>query len=111
MIVLVFFLLETNPLKLVLKVPIRVYQLTVSRAQGEVCNFTPTCSHFTYEAIDRYGPFGILLGADRLQRCHFCAWHYYGRYYRGIKRGRIYDPVDNHNPFRNDRLPSRPLWH
>ncbi|HID32274.1 MAG TPA: membrane protein insertion efficiency factor YidD [bacterium (Candidatus Stahlbacteria)] len=111
-LVLCLFLLETNPVKLVLKIPIKIYQQTASKAQGEVCNFNPTCSHFTYEAIDRYGPFGIILGADRLERCNLCVWSYYGRYYHSLKEGRIYDPVKNHNPFTNgNRRLSRPLWH
>ncbi|HID32786.1 MAG TPA: membrane protein insertion efficiency factor YidD, partial [bacterium (Candidatus Stahlbacteria)] len=87
------------------------YQMTASKAQGGVCNFSPSCSHFTYEAIDEYGPLGIIIGADRLQRCHLCTWNYYGQYYKGLKSNRIFDPVRNHNPFKDDHpTPNRPLW-
>lgn len=110
-LILILFLLETNPLKIVLKVPIRVYQETASKAQGSVCNFSPTCSHFMYEAIDHYGILGVIMGADRLQRCHTCTWSYLGKYYHGIRNNRIYDPIENHNPFKHDRrTPDHPLW-
>jgi putative membrane protein insertion efficiency factor len=53
---------------------IRGYQLTISRALPPSCRFTPSCSQYTLEAIDRYGVFkGGWLGARRLARCH--PWH------------------------------------
>ena len=36
-----------------------------------VCRFRPTCSQYTYEAIDKYGTIkGILLGTRRILKCH-----------------------------------------
>ncbi|MDO8686987.1 MAG: membrane protein insertion efficiency factor YidD [Dehalococcoidales bacterium] len=50
---------------------IRFYQLTVSTVLPPSCRFLPTCSHFTAEAISKYGlPKGVWLGARRLGRCH-----------------------------------------
>lgn len=50
---------------------IRLYQETVARALPPVCRFYPSCSHYTYEAIAKYGLFrGGWLGAKRLARCH-----------------------------------------
>lgn len=37
----------------------------------QVCRFTPTCSEYTYQAIEKYGIFtGVLLGAWRIVRCN-----------------------------------------
>ncbi len=80
---------------------IRMYQATVSQVQGDVCNFTPSCSHFALQAVQRYGPVvGLLLASDRLQRCHFWAWHSLGLYY-GVRevpgRGpKLVDPVERY---------------
>jgi len=50
---------------------IRFYQLTLSRVLPPSCRFTPTCSVYTYQAIEKYGFFkGGWLGAKRISRCH-----------------------------------------
>jgi putative membrane protein insertion efficiency factor len=50
---------------------IRVYQMTVSRATPPACRFVPTCSQYTFEAIEKHGLLrGVWLGAKRLARCH-----------------------------------------
>jgi len=34
------------------------------------CNFTPTCSHYTYQAIEHFGLLkGLRLGIGRIRRC------------------------------------------
>jgi putative membrane protein insertion efficiency factor len=50
---------------------IRLYQATVARLlPPNSCRFYPTCSHYAYQAIARYGLFrGSLMGAWRLLRC------------------------------------------
>ena len=50
---------------------IRLYQQTISAVLPPSCRFSPTCSHYTYEAIARYGILrGVWLGIGRLSRCH-----------------------------------------
>ncbi len=50
---------------------IRVYQALLSPILGTGCRFYPTCSVYTYEAIERHGILkGTRLGVKRLLRCH-----------------------------------------
>jgi putative membrane protein insertion efficiency factor len=38
---------------------------------NNTCRYSPTCSQYTYQAIERYGIFkGLLLGIKRVLRCH-----------------------------------------
>lgn len=50
---------------------IRLYQATIARLlPPDSCRFYPTCSHYTYQAIAKYGLVrGGLMGAWRLLRC------------------------------------------
>ncbi len=53
---------------------IRGYQLVVSPFLGRNCRYSPTCSAYTYEAVEQYGPVaGVRMGIRRLGRCH--PWH------------------------------------
>ncbi|MFC1900612.1 membrane protein insertion efficiency factor YidD [Chloroflexota bacterium] len=50
---------------------IRLYQVTLSQALPSSCRFIPTCSQYTYEAINKYGFFkGTWLGMKRIAHCH-----------------------------------------
>jgi len=50
---------------------LRCYQRGVSPYLGSRCRFYPSCSSYTYEAIERYGVVrGCWLGIRRLLRCH-----------------------------------------
>ncbi|MBC7258555.1 MAG: membrane protein insertion efficiency factor YidD [Chloroflexi bacterium] len=49
---------------------IRFYQKYISPGLPPSCRFYPTCSHYTYEAVERYGVRkGGWLGIKRLARC------------------------------------------
>ena len=50
---------------------VRLYQRFVSPLLGPTCRFSPTCSHYMIEAIQRYGPWrGGWMGLGRILRCH-----------------------------------------
>jgi len=55
----------------VLLILIRLYQRGVSPLMGSNCRFHPTCSQYTYEAVERYGAAqGTWMGLRRICRCH-----------------------------------------
>jgi uncharacterized protein len=50
---------------------IRFYQRFISPLLPPSCRFTPTCSHYGYEAIQKYGFIkGGWLAIKRIGRCH-----------------------------------------
>lgn len=51
--------------------PIRFYQRAISPLFPPVCRFTPTCSQYAVEAIQKHGPLkGLYLAIRRILRCH-----------------------------------------
>ena len=50
---------------------IKLYQTTVSEVTPHSCRFQPTCSHYAYEVIGKYGFIkGSWLAIRRLARCN-----------------------------------------
>lgn len=50
---------------------IRFYQTAVSPLCPPRCNYIPTCSEYTRQAIEKYGAGkGAWLGFKRIMRCH-----------------------------------------
>lgn len=69
-------------MKKLLLAMISFYRNAISPLTPPSCRFTPTCSQYAYEAINKYGAWkGGLLALKRLLRCH--------PFYKGDP----YDPV------------------
>ncbi len=50
---------------------VRAYQIALSPYFGSQCRFTPTCSQYTREAIEKHGALkGTWLGIKRIGHCH-----------------------------------------
>ena len=57
---------------------IRIYQHVISPLLGRSCRFSPSCSHYGVEAIQKYGPFkGGWLTVKRIGRCNPWGGHGY----------------------------------
>jgi len=49
---------------------LRLYQMVVSPYLPSSCRYAPTCSHYSQEAVQRYGAVkGSWIGIKRLARC------------------------------------------
>lgn len=58
-------------MKTVLMALVRAYRLLLSPWWGRQCRFTPTCSEFALEALERHGALrGSWLALRRVARCH-----------------------------------------
>lgn len=50
---------------------IKAYQKVISPAIGPQCRFTPTCSNYALEALQKHGIFkGTWLAVKRIAKCH-----------------------------------------
>lgn len=53
------------------KAPIRFYQGAISPHFPPACRYTPTCSQYALEAVERFGPLkGGALALRRIARCN-----------------------------------------
>jgi putative membrane protein insertion efficiency factor len=98
---------QTNPVKIVTTATFDLYRALISHSQGDVCNFSPSCSHFATEAIEEYGIiWGSFMATDRLLRCNPWAYESFNKYYVGMKNRKIHDPIENNYIFRKIRKES-----
>ena len=50
---------------------VKGYQYLISPLLGQNCRYTPTCSQYSIQAIEKYGIFkGIWLSTKRISKCH-----------------------------------------
>ncbi|MEP3390629.1 MAG: membrane protein insertion efficiency factor YidD [Reichenbachiella sp.] len=58
-------------LKKLFLIPIWIYQYSISPLFPSSCRFSPTCSQYTKEAIEKHGVGkGMILGIKRIAKCH-----------------------------------------
>ena len=64
----------TRGLAALLTAPLRFYRRFLSPLKPATCRFSPTCSQYAIEALERHGPLrGSALAVWRLLRCQpFC---------------------------------------
>lgn len=76
--------------KLLLIIPVKIYQKILSPYLGSNCRYTPTCSHYTVDAINEWGALkGGYMATKRILSCN--PWG-----------GSGYDPVPKKNHDHND---------
>ena len=67
-----------NQLSKILLLIIKIYKITLSPWLMPSCRYTPTCSQYGTEAIQKYGPFkGGYLTFKRFISCHPWGKHGY----------------------------------
>ncbi|MCC5925529.1 MAG: membrane protein insertion efficiency factor YidD [Bacteroidetes bacterium] len=58
-------------MKSVLVLLVRAYQIMISPYFPPSCRYTPTCSHYAIEALEKHGALkGSWLATKRIGRCH-----------------------------------------
>ena len=63
--------------------PYLFYKYFISSQDLASCSFHPSCANYARQAVARKGAWGILLGFERLTRCHGLDEHQYIRYRNG----------------------------
>ncbi|MGI8902494.1 MAG: membrane protein insertion efficiency factor YidD [Solirubrobacteraceae bacterium] len=75
--------------RLVLTLPIKIYQRLISPVVGSRCKFYPSCSEYAVQAIGRFGILrGLVLAAWRLLRCN--PWSHGG--FDPVESQRLFEP-------------------
>jgi putative membrane protein insertion efficiency factor len=60
-----------NPLKYIIIAVVRFYQVAISPYSPPSCRYTPTCSQYMLEAVNKHGAFkGGWLGLKRIVSCN-----------------------------------------
>ena len=81
-----------NEISILVAVGFLAYKTFISSQDNPSCVFTPSCSEFAVQSIQKRGFIvGWLSTFDRLSRCHGLVNHYH--YPFDIEHKRYYDPV------------------
>jgi len=58
-------------MKYIVLIPVYIYRYCISPFLASRCIYTPTCSSYMVEAVEKHGAFrGGFLGVKRVCRCH-----------------------------------------
>ena len=58
-------------MKYILIILVKIYQFTISPLIGSNCRFSPTCSNYCIQALQKHGTFkGLFLSFKRIIKCH-----------------------------------------
>lgn len=58
-------------MKRILVALLKAYKAGISPYMGRSCRYSPTCSEYTIQAIEKFGARrGVIMGAKRVLRCH-----------------------------------------
>lgn len=69
---------SSTTLKTAVSLPYYLYKLFVSSQDARACSFHPSCANYTMLAVRKFGlPAGLVMGFDRLTRCHNRDWDHY----------------------------------
>ncbi|MDR2848067.1 MAG: membrane protein insertion efficiency factor YidD [Bacteroidales bacterium] len=67
-----------HPIKYLLVMLVKFYQYCISPLTPASCRYTPTCSQYAIEALQKYGALkGGWLALKRILRCHPWGGHGY----------------------------------
>ncbi len=80
-----------SEIRIIISTGFVIYKEFFSSQDVDVCIFSPSCSEYTMEAIERKGIPGMLDGLDRLMRCHSLAGKHDYPYNSQTKK--FYDPL------------------
>ncbi|MDA7501719.1 membrane protein insertion efficiency factor YidD [Chitinophagales bacterium] len=81
---------STNDIQWVFSQFFQGYKSFISSQDGQSCGFHPSCSVYSLQAVQDYGPLkGLLMGFDRICRCHGMAPSQYTFHSSGL----LFDPI------------------
>lgn len=67
------------------------YKACISSQDGSTCSFTPSCSEYAVQAIEKFGPIrGPMMFMDRYTRCNSLSPRFYKR---DVKKSKLIDEV------------------
>jgi len=96
------FIKKFNPFGLLIGGTLYVYQNVLSKHLSADCLYTPSCSEFSKQAIKEYGLLkGIIMTADRLNRCNRIAAQDLRHYETDPVTKRYPDPVSKYGKASN----------